>query len=286
MYRIGALSSAKMGNTLSPQSGTRVTVRDVTGAHELRACQDLQRRAWGITEDGYVLPVATMAAAQKFGGLILGAFDLTNETLLGFAFAFLGKLDDRLVLYSQLTGVHPAHQSTGVGRLLKLEQRRRAGEMGLGSVVWAFDPLQASNAAFNLGVLGATCARYELDMYGSRTDALNVGLATDRLIAEWSTTGKTGGHSDPWPDAVDLIQTDAAGRPERVLEIPSGANRVRVEIPARIADVKVSPGSSAGQEWQTALRAAFQGAFDAGFTAVGFTRADRNHPRYLLERTR
>src|SRR5947209_6172850 len=186
-----------MAHAVSSQSTTRVTVRDVRGPAEMRACQDLQRRAWGITEDGYVLPVAMMAAAQKVGGLVLGAFD-ANQALIGFAFAFLGQLNDRLILYSQLTGVHPAHQSTGVGRLLKFEQRRRAREMGLEAVVWAFDPLQASNAAFNLAVLGATCRTYEVDLYGSRSDALNAGLATDRLFAEWATSGESGGITSQW----------------------------------------------------------------------------------------
>jgi predicted GNAT superfamily acetyltransferase len=152
--------------TQPPTPGS-TTIRDIHGADELRACQDLQRRAWGITEDGYVLPVALMAGAQKVGGLILGAFD-ASQVLRGFAFAFLGRLDTRQILYSQLTGVHPAHQNEGIGRLLKFEQRRRAREMGLEAVVWAFDPLQASNAAFNLGVLGATCRSYEVDLYGSR----------------------------------------------------------------------------------------------------------------------
>src|SRR5260370_33981720 len=92
-----------------------VTIRDVRGADELRARQDLQRRAWGITEDGYVLPDATMAGAQKVGGLILGAFD-ADAHLGAFAFAFLGRLKDRLMLYSQLTGVHPRQQSTWVSR--------------------------------------------------------------------------------------------------------------------------------------------------------------------------
>src|SRR5215471_15846962 len=203
-------------------------VRDVCGAQELRACQELQRRAWGITEDGYVVPVATMAAAQRVGGLILGAFE--GSQLIGFAFAFLGKLNGRLILWSQLTGVHPAHQSTGVGRILKLEQRRRAREMGLPAVAWAFDPLQASNAAFNLGVLGATSRLYEVDMYGSRTDALNVGLATDRLIAEWDTSGDTGGRTSAWPDAVELIDVDADGLPQ-VRPIPPGAARLALEVP-------------------------------------------------------
>src|ERR1700730_7176299 len=194
-----------MAHALSPAPSVAVTIRDVRGADELRACQDLQRRAWGITEDGYVLPVATMAGAQKVGGLILGAFDETYQLLVGFAFAFLGRLNGRLILYSQLTGVHPAHQSSGIGRLLKFEQRRRAREMGLAAVVWAFDPLQASNAAFNLVVLGATCRTYEVDMYGARTDALNAGLATDRLLAEWPTTADVAeARTELWPDGADL----------------------------------------------------------------------------------
>src|SRR5438067_4291023 len=197
-----------MAHAVSRPGSSVMTIRDVRGADELRACQDLQRRAWGITEDGYVLPVATMAGAQKVGGLILGAFD-SSGLLVGFAFAFLGKLKGRLILYSQLTGVHPAHQSTGIGRLLKFEQRKRAHDMDVDAVVWAFDPLQASNAAFNLDVLGATCRTYEVDMYGARTDALNAGLATDRLLAEWPTSAPepAAGRTQPWSDGVELIET-------------------------------------------------------------------------------
>jgi predicted GNAT superfamily acetyltransferase len=255
-------------------------VRDVRGADELRACQELQRRAWGITEDGYVLPVATMAGAQKVGGLILGAFD-AGDRLVGFAFAFLGKLRGELILYSQLTGVHPAHQSTGVGRLLKFEQRRRAREMGLESVVWAFDPLQASNAAFNLGVLGAICRTYEVDMYGARSDTLNAGLATDRLLAEWPTGTDHAGRTEAWPDAFELIETQDA-KPVNVRQPAAGAQHVSIQIPPSIGEVKSSP--SVAQEWQVALRQAFRSAFDTQFLAVGFNRVERERPRYLLER--
>jgi predicted GNAT superfamily acetyltransferase len=266
------------------QAATRsaVTVRDVRGANELRACQDLQRRAWGITEDGYVVPVATMASAQRVGGLILGAFD-ANHNLVGFAFGFLGKLNDRLILWSQLTGVHPAHQSTGVGRMLKFEQRRRARDMGLDAVAWAFDPLQASNAAFNLSVLGATCRTYEVDMYGSRTDALNAGLATDRLIAEWSTTAEAAGRTSGWADAINVIDT-TQGQPSTVHAIPPSVRRLHIEVPPRISDLKSRGGPNAAPEWQSALRQAFQAAFADGFVAVGFDRSQPGRPRYLLER--
>jgi predicted GNAT superfamily acetyltransferase len=260
-----------------------VTVRDVNGSGELRACQQLQRTAWGITEDGYVLPVATMAAAQRVGGLVLGAFD-AQERLVGFAFAFLGKLDERLILWSQLTGVHPTQQSTGVGRQLKLEQRRRASEMGLDVVAWAFDPLQASNATFNLDVLGATCRLYELDMYGSRSDALNVGMATDRLIAEWSTHGATGGRTAPFADAVELIEAPA-GEVETVRQVPRDSAHLHIEIPVNLSRLKSSGSPDAALAWQVAVRQAFGAAFADGFVAVGFTREDPSHPRYLLERS-
>jgi predicted GNAT superfamily acetyltransferase len=222
-----------------------------------------------------------MASAQRVGGLILGAFE--DGQLIGFAFAFLGKLGGRLVLWSQLTGVHPAQQSTGVGRLLKLEQRRRAREMGLDAVAWAFDPLQAANAAFNMGVLGATARDYEEDMYGSRTDALNVGLATDRLIAEWATRGEPGGRTTPWPDAVDLLEIDA-GRVLGLRQLPGGTDHVTIEIPPRISDLKAL-GTSAAADWQRALREAFQSAFASGYIVSGFSRGDAARPRYLLERS-
>jgi len=260
-----------------------VLVRDVHGADELRACQLLQRRTWGITEDGYLVPVATMAAAQKMGGVVLGAFD-HEERLLGFTFAFLGRLDNQLVLYSQLAAVDPDAQGLGIGRRLKLEQRRRAQQLDLDAVVWAFDPLQASNASFNLGVLGATCRRYEVNLYGSRTDALNVGLATDRLLAEWATRQEPKPLTDLWPDAPDLLETTISpdGLRVPVATHPAQGQQVRLEIPPNLALTKQN--ALIAQAWQRHVRGAFQHAFEAGFVAIGFTRAEPARPRYLLHR--
>jgi predicted GNAT superfamily acetyltransferase len=260
-----------------------VHVRDIQTPLELRACQGLQRRTWGITEDGYVIPVATMAAAQKVGGLVLGAFD-QQEHLLGFAFAFLGRLNDQLVLYSQLAAVDPESQGLGIGRRLKLEQRERARQQGLNAVVWAFDPLQASNASFNLGVLGATCRTYEVDLYGPRSDALNAGLATDRLLAEWSTHDEPRPLRTAWPDAPELIETQLDVDGQRVATGTHAAHEsnVTLEIPPHLAATKRS--LHIAQAWQLHVRRAFQHAFAAGYVAVGFSRDDPTRPRYLLHR--
>lgn len=254
-------------------------VRDVAVA-EMAACQSLQRSAWGITQDGYLLPIATMAAAQKAGGLVLGAFD-PSERLLGFSFAFLGRLRGRLVLYSQLTAVDPAAQGRGIGRAIKLAQRRRAAEMGLEAVAWAFDPLQAGNAAFNLAVLGATSRTYEVDLYGPRTDALNVGLATDRLLAEWETSGEPAGRRERWPDAPDLVVV-RNGQP-MALPVPPATTRLHIPIPGDSLAAGQTSLESA-RAWQEAVRCAFRAAFDARFVATGFARGDASQlPRYVLE---
>lgn len=163
-----------------------VTVRPAESVADYFACQRAQRLAWGINEDGYVIPVATMAGAAHHGGLVLGAFRPDGEAV-GMSFAFLGKADGRLCLYSQLTGVVPGYQDKGIGYRIKTCQRDFARAEGVPCVAWAFDPLQAGNARFNLEKLGATCGRYVVDMYGPRTDALNLGAPTDRLIAVWET---------------------------------------------------------------------------------------------------
>jgi len=92
-----------MAHAVSRAQNVTVTIRDVRGADELRACQDLQRRAWGITEDGYVLPVATMAGAQKVA-VSFWARLTPRITWVGFAFAFLGRLKGRLICTHNLRG--------------------------------------------------------------------------------------------------------------------------------------------------------------------------------------
>ena len=58
--------------------------------------------------------MATMVGANLHGGLVLGAFR-AGGTAVAMSFGFLGRLDERICLYSQLTGVVPGYQSRGLG---------------------------------------------------------------------------------------------------------------------------------------------------------------------------
>ncbi len=272
------------------------TIRRAATIADYRACQDAQRRAWGIAAGGYVVPIATLVGANLHGGLVLGAFLATGEAV-AMSFAFLGRVEGRLCLYSQLTGVVPGYQSRGLGYQIKLVQRDFARAEGMDRIAWAFDPLQAGNAHFNLARLGATAGRYVENMYGERTDALNAGVPTDRLIAEWETTAEP--IAGLGPDAAAIVprliktrggqadEADPARTPEPIRIGPVlGAPQMLLEIPADIARLRRERPQLA-EAWRQAVRGAFGTAFDSGYRAVHFLRDDSAGERrvfYVLER--
>ncbi len=244
-----------------------IVIRPAETTADYLACQVAQRLAWGITDDSYVVPLATLVGAQHHGGLVLGAFEPEGRAL-GLSFAFLGRVGGRPCLYSQLTGVIPGQQGGGLGGRLKAAQRDFAREQGLPCLAWSFDPLRAGNARFNLARLGAVATRYIPDMYGRRSDALNLGGPSDRLIVEWD--------SDPSPDPPPSVRfEDALGWPQSPAgpgAFPDGP-RIVLEIPAdlgslRHADPEAAEGRTLG------VRRGFVEAFARGYRADGFVQGD------------
>lgn len=272
-------------------------IRPARTAAECLACQRAQRAAFGITDDSYLVPVATMVGAQLHGGLTLGAF-LPDGTAAGMSFGFLGRIEGAVGLYSQLAAVAPGHQSRGIGRAMKGYQFDWARAEGWDRVGWAFDPLQAGNARFNLRVLGASCGKYVDDMYGPRTDAVNAGVPTDRVIAvkllETSNERKpdvndrgaaSGERMGAW---VVGLARDAAGRrvPSRERERGVGEEfeELWVAIPEGIGELRRSDAGLA-EAWRSAVREAFVAAFEAGWRAVDFETTEPGvGGRYILRR--
>jgi predicted GNAT superfamily acetyltransferase len=264
-----------------------ITIRRARTIADYRACQQAQRSAWGISDEVYLIPVATMVGVNLHGGLVLGAF-LAGGEAAAMSFAFLGCIERRLCLYSQLTGVVPAYQSRGLGYEIKQLQREFARAQAIDLIAWAFDPLQAGNAHFNLARLGATAGRYIENMYGERTDALNAGVPTDRLIAEWETRSQlsvavtaedaTGlarlidaGSIDGSAVAVDSIRDPPRFAGDAVL----GPPRVLLEIPRDIVRLR-SESPALAERWRLAVNQAFRVAFAAGYRAVSFFRDERS----------
>ena len=264
-----------------------IIVRPARTIAELRACQETQRRAWGISEEGYLIPIATMVGVQHCGGLVLGAF-LPDGRAAGLSFAFRGKWRGRQCLYSQLTGIDPDYQDLGIGTELKTAQREFAWSQGdIELIVWAFDPFQPGNANFNLNRLGATAVEYIEDMYGPRTDPLNAGMPTDRLIVEWELDATPRGKSDSAEPLAQIITTKQNEGTLVACGVKPGLSDglLLLEVPARIADLRRrAPEVAAG--WRTAVRQAFQTYLPLGYRAAGFVSREEAGGRrcfYLLE---
>lgn len=249
-----------------------ITIRRPETNAEYVSLQDVQRRAWGVTDEAYIVPVASLTGANLHGGLVLGAY-LPDGQAVGMSFAYLGKVGGKLTLYSQLTGVAPGYQGLEIGTRLKLAQRDFAVREGLEQIAWTFDPLQAGNARFNLAKLGARCTRYYVDMYGPRNDALNAGTPTDRLLAIWDVSPPPRarpGYAAGDESITVLAAIDVDGRLEpSVTDWPCDAKELLIEIPAEITALRRDdPGRAL--RWQMAVRASFQGAFRLRFVAVDF----------------
>lgn len=239
-------------------------------------CEEVQRRVWDMPDFRDVVPASFLVTAAKNGGLLVGAFD--DPRMIGFAFGVLGSEGQgaarRLKHTSHMLGILPEARGTGLAAALKLEQRRHALEQGLDLMTWTYDPLQALNAHLNLTRLGAIARRYSRDTYGVMTDAVNSGLASDRLEVEWylaspevaARAQPNRGHAT-LPPASEVYQVVWNGPfPHIVDEAPITGPALLVEIPADLNALKRADLPLA-VEWRARTRSTFERAFAAGYIA-------------------
>lgn len=274
------------------------TIRPVETIEEYRACEQVQRDAWGFDDNIDVIPVTNLVTVQKWGGLVLGAFD-ENDRLRGFCYSFLGfdKLK-RLVHSSHMLAVDAEVRDGGLGARLKWGQRDFALGQGVRFVVWTYDPLESKNACLNFTKLGGLADKYLINFYGETTSSLHSGTPTDRLSLIWIVDAlrvarRAAGEPSPVLEALKSGEIDAPwaleadginpGEPRLDLE----ADRIRCEIPGDIQAVKAQDRGAA-LAWRKVTRAVFTTYFDNGYYARECTRttADGSEPRtvYLLER--
>src|SRR5580693_4373404 len=190
-----------------------IRIRAVEQAQEMSVCVELQQRIWGYAPIDTV-PDQIFIVAKKTGGQVMTAYD--GDTPVGFALAFAAMRKGLGYLHSHMVGVVDEYQNRGVGRLLKLAQRKDALERGIRLIEWTFDPLQLKNAHFNIARLGAIVRHYVPNLYGRTSSPLHAGLPTDRLVAEWWVRSKR-------------VESVLAGNPRL-----SAANAERIAVPADI----------------------------------------------------
>jgi len=241
-----------------------IEIRECVTFNELSACVDLQREVFALPEIE-ISPVRHLVVTKNAGGFVLGAFSSTGE-LVGFVLSVPAFLRGERAFYSHMTAVKASYQSYGIGARLKWAQRDRSLAEGVKYVKWTFEPWKARNAFFNLEKLGATVRELHENFYGvdyATAGDRKVGLASDRLFAEWALES-------------EKVQRLAAGerfddgrRPVKVITVPKDWNSL-VESCAEGAIAE-----------QMRIRGEFQDAFSRGMVARGFVRSDAE-PQYLL----
>jgi predicted GNAT superfamily acetyltransferase len=241
-----------------------IAVRNCTELEELRACVALQKEVWGFA-DNELVPLRIFSLAPKIGGQVIGAWE--GETLAGFAFSIPGNRNGHPYLHSHMLAVKESHRNIGLGRRIKLFQRKDAIAHGYELLEWTFDPLEIKNAYLNLERLGAIARRYNINQYGITSSPLQGYLPTDRLVAEWWLTSKR---------VEALLST---GRN------PSFAAEERVEIPADIYAWKADPKTrQQAADVQLQNREKFLAAFSQGLACLGYERDPRGNGTFLMGR--
>ncbi len=246
-----------------------IQCRPIIKSDDIEALVDLHGLIW-VTDDRDAIPSHVLLALQHAGSLLLGAFD--DNRIIGFSLAFPGYINEQRFLWSHVTGVLPDYQGRGIGKQLKLLQRKLALARGYDQIRWTYDPLQAGNANFNISQLGCRCNSYHEDFYGQANDGLNAGLPTDRFEVVW------------------LLARPSAKQPE--LEKRLGAMAVAIEVregavvikPLTLQEPEIlvpihadinalrSENLAKAVEWRLATRAVFLAAFAAGYEVTGFVR--------------
>ena len=233
----------------------KLQVRRLFFRDELVDIIKMQQTIW--TND--IIPLYRLLADVHSGGIILGAYE--DSVMLGFQYSTPAILHGRVFLWSHMTAVLPTIKGGGVGYQLKLRQRAEALNDNYKLIAWTFDPLESLNANLNIGKLGAICSTYTENYYGDLADALNDGLATDRLTVEWHI-GSAQAANGEWP----LVNS-------KLVDIPSNIQELkRTDKPTAIG-------------WRAKVRQDLQAAFAGGYAICGFVNNGKTAAthQYLLK---
>ena len=272
-----------------------ITIRELESLQDLDQVAAVEKEVWGLA-DHDVMPMTLTVATKAAGSIWLGAFEGTK--LVGFAFAFPGFEQGRLMLHSHMLAVQKAYRDSDLGLKLKLAQRERALRLRIPEINWTFDPLQSKNAHLNFDKLGVVSDSYRVDFYGPETSSVLHRNSTDRLWVKWGVSSRRvqqrlqGKDSrvevmDALSRLTPLVRFNGDGKPAPTeLQAAIARQRIAIEVPGDIGAVEQQDAGLA-REWRLATRWAFTESLKAGFFVAEFCRTVRGQQgpgTYLLEK--
>ncbi len=248
-----------------------VAVRPLATLEDCDRILDVMVATWGNQQ---LVPREMMRALGESGNVPYGAFD--GDRMVGYVLDWAGVDEQGLHVHSHMLAALPDRRHGGVGYALKLAQRARALDQGIGIARWTFDPLVARNAYFNLAKLGAVADRFLRDFYGAMSDALNEGDRSDRLFVRWDLGRDPADPKILPPGLPTVLRMGERGRPEPGEGLGKAGGMI--EVPTEHKDLKERHPEVAAA-WRDAVADALDAGFAAGMEALGF---DRSRSAYVL----
>ena len=276
-----------------------ITIRLGGSRADLESTVLLQRAVWGLT-DLEITSTLQQIAILHAGGMLHMAETKAAEPV-GFVLAFPGIRGGKPHLHSDMLAVRPDHQNRGLGTRMKWAQRQDALARGSDLITWTYDPLQARNAALNLGRLGASATEFLEDFYGVTSSSLHHGMATDRLFVHWDLRAPNvqelasqpePPRIEPMPELprVNDVKWQAGWPVSTEPELSLQDREVMLEIPPDWDTLcKAAPRVAEG--WQAAVRKGLKHYLGRGYVGVDFVYAQgtgreigRRRPMYILRK--
>lgn len=259
--------------TTSTERAAQPWVGRVEDPAEYLELERLYREVFGIRQGSGSINARWLHALDRNSGIVVVARD--ERRLLGFACSFLSidQASNRLYQYSQTAAVLQEAQGRGVGRALKMAQRRDSLAAGVDLMRWTFDPLRARNAHFNFDVLGGRSRSLIRNFYGDAAHGRDEGDRTDRLLVEWELA------REPAAEPIDLLPAD---------ELPAlgdaayRGGRAYVAIPADWERARVELGIARALQLRAAIAGELERGLSAGLTLTSCLRRDTELAYYVL----
>ena len=213
-----------------------ITIRRAETPADYRACQEAQRLAWGIAEDGYLVPVATMVGAQLHGGLVARRLPPRRpggRPLIRLPGEGRGAGRPLLAAHGGRPGPSGSRDRRHAQACPTRDRPIRGGPRSSPGRSTRFSRATPGSTWTSSAQLSG---RYVEDMYGPRTDALNQGTPTDRLIVVWEVEPSSKAEAIPEDPSRIPRLIEAETRPDgfravkEVREHP-GATWLSLEVP-------------------------------------------------------
>jgi len=258
----GAVVSDAEECALAAAARSGLTVVELHDPAQQRAASTLLSRIWRTNSLDALVNPALMRAFDMSGNYVAGAYH--EADLVGVAVGFRGEGH----LHSDVVGVSPDAQRSGIGYALKLHQRAWSLRHGISEVRWTYDPLIRRNAYFNLRKLGAVVTRYLPDFYGQLGDGVNGPDVTDRLYVHWRlesprVVDAAHGRAVPVPSLAAVTQVSLDGDAPVSHPVAGGTSRL-VALPADIESIRTRDAALAAT-WRRVVRDALAPALAEGW---------------------